>query len=85
MRALHEELTANKVRPELHEGEVTLWHRVGGERKPYACDGSGDVDDHPDGSDRGGYVLCWQRPAWNDDKFLEKVYYCESHEEWFDW
>jgi hypothetical protein len=55
-------LNTAKVFPRVSKSVVTL-HADQGDNQtatPYVCEGKGYVDEHPEGSDRGGYVPFWE-------------------------
>ena len=55
---LHDELNELNAEPKTNKGEVTLEDQDG---NPLEVEGKGYVDEHPEGSDRGGYVPYWER------------------------
>jgi len=69
---LHDELNKLEAWLKTNKGKVNLEDQDG---KPLEVEGEGWVDEHPEGSDRGGFVPCWVRGA-------ELAYYDEFGEEW---
>jgi hypothetical protein len=99
---LAKQLTELNVRPETSEGRVvvlTSRRREDGVDYEEALDAEdftrlgvdpslGYVDEHPEGSDRGGYVpfvLCTATYALSgsDEKYNYRVYWDENANEWF--
>jgi len=68
---LAEELNQKSAFPDVNKGKVQI---LGIDEKPIDCPGTGYVDAHPEGADRGGYVPYWECNG-------AKAYY-SSNEEW---
>lgn len=63
-------LTPRLTNPKL--AEITLFNR---NKEKVTIDGEGYIDEHPEGSERGGYVIIWERDG-------TKCYFSEVSNEW---
>jgi len=74
-KALADELNKLDAWPEVHRGKVTLQDQNG---NALNIEGEGYVDEHPEGSDRGGFVPYWERNG-------SVVHYDENGLGWLIW
>ena len=80
-KSLAQRLNEARIWPNTERGKVTLFKQDeegdATEEKVVGFDGEGYVDEHPEGSDRGGFVPYWESGG-------EKAYHYEPDGEWYE-
>ena len=76
--SLADTLNAKDVWPHVKRSKVSLWGRdPRGNVVKATHEGEGYVDPHPEGEDRGGYVVFWEVEG-------ETALYDETKGEWYE-